>query len=563
MKKLGLYILLIAGSSFLTGCGSSKQTEKQAPEPNRELALQHYLEGSMLDQKEDYANAILEYQEALLYDNDPAVYYALSKDYSILGKHALAAQMGKEAVKLSPNNRTYHETLGSIFVNAREIDNAISEFEEVVRIDSDYVDGWHNLAGLMEFRKPLRALELYHEILNRFGTNWDVYYQMMQIYSTLGKLDKAIGSLKGMLALDPGNFEVKKTLGDMYLQTDSVDAALRVYDDLVELQPNDLELRAAIAHAFLVKQDYNNAAIQFESVMKQDTLSVEDQLRFGQVFVSFIQKDSAVLPYAKKLFNQIERSHPSDWRPHWFLGAIDNILGDDSSALEHYRKVKELAPTNPDGWVGIASAYYDAGKFDDAAAVLTEAEKNIPQEFRIKFLLGITYQRMHKTEEAASMLEDAVQLNAKSIEALSSLGLVYDELKRHEDSDSVYERALRIDGHNHLVLNNYGYSLAERGIQLDRALKMAAEAVHAQPANQSYLDTYGWVFYRLERYKEAEEQIRKAIDLGSASPVLYDHLGDIYFKLDDKTKAVQCWEKSFQIDSTNEQVKEKIQRNKL
>ncbi len=562
-KAFVMYGSLLLVTIAFIGCASSQKTAPPPAGENRELSLQHFLEGSLLDQKEDYAKAILEYQDALQYDHDPAIYYALAKDYSNLGKHSLAVQMGSEAVRLSPDNRSYHELLGGIFVNAYQFDDARKEFDQVVRIDSGYEEGWQNLAQLTQVKKPLRALEIYQEILNRFGTNWEAYFQMVQIYSSMGKFDKAANALEGMLTLDPGNPEIKKALGDAYLQEDSLKLALKVYNELVETHPDNPDVRAAIARAYLVQQDYNHAAEQFDIVLKKDTLSVEAQLRFEQMFLSFIQKDSAVAPYALKLFKQIQKSYPEDWRPYWFLGAIDNVMRDDSGALENYNKVKSLAAWNPDGWVGVASVYYDRGQFDDAVSVLTEAKKYAPEEFRIHFLLGITLQRQHKTVEAASTLEKAIQLNDKSVDALSALGLVYDELNRHEDSDSMYERALHIDPHNHLVLNNYAYSLAERGIQVERAMNMAKEAVEQQPNNQSYLDTYGWVFFRMGKYEEAEKPIRKAIDLGSTSAVIHEHLGDIYFKLGDKDKAMEYWEKALKFDATNQSVKDKLQRGSL
>jgi tetratricopeptide (TPR) repeat protein len=561
-KPLLLVVILGVLALGWEGCASSQRVNPVS-DANRDLSLQHFLEGSLLDQKEDYAKAILEYQDALLYDKDPAIYYALAKDYSILEKHALAVQMASEAIRLDPNNRTYHEILGGIYATARDFDSALTEYTQIVRIDSQYLAGWQNLARLTQIRKPLKSLEIYQEILNRFGTDWDVYFQMVQIYGSMGKYDKAAAALEGMLALDPGNFEIKKALGDMYLQEDSVEAALRTYGDLVELRPGDPDVRAAIAHAYLVKQDYDNAAEQFEIVLRKDTLSVEEQLKFGQDFLSFIQKDSAVAPYALKLFNKIHISYPADWRPYWFLGAIDNVMKDDSSALENYTKVRELAAWNPDGWVGIASIYYDRSMFDSAIAVLVEAQRYVPEEFRIHFLLGITFQRQHRTVEAASQLEQALQLNNRGVEAMSALGLVYDELNRHADSDTMYERALRIDPHNHLLLNNYGYSLAERGIQIDRALGMSKEAVGQQPSNQSYLDTYGWVLYRMGRYEEAERSIHKAVDLGSTSPVIHEHLGDIYFRLGDKDKAMEFWQKALKFDSANQSLKSKIQRGSL
>lgn len=551
----------------LIGCSSSLKISESPPSPatteNRELALEHFLQGSLLDQKGEYAKAILEYQDALKYTKDPAIYHSLAKDYALIGKLEPAVQNGKEAVRLEPDNRTYRETLAQIYIGSREIDSAIFQYQEIIRIDSVYENAWHTLARLQQLRSPEKALAIYRDIINRFGPDNDSYFQMVQIYTAQNKPDKAIEALRGMLELDPGNFEIKKMLGDFYLQQDSVDSALAIYDDLVETNPDNLELRAAIAHACLVKHDYDRAAEQFEIVMVKDTLSVEDQIRFGQVIVSFVQKDSAVAPYALALFEKIRDNHTNDWWPYWFLGAINNIVKDDSSALEHFRKVTELAKWNPDGWVGIAGVYYDKGKFDQAIEVLNEAKQYVKEEFRIYFLLGISYQRKNDNVEAVLALEKALQLNDRSVDAMTALAMTYDELKQHEESDSLYERALRLDPKNNLLLNNYSYSLAERGLQLERALNMAKEAVAQQPNNQSYLDTYGWVYYRLGDYEEAEKWIRKAIDLGSISPVIHEHLGDIYFKMSDRDRAMLYWQKALDLDSANEHLREKIQRGKL
>lgn len=557
-------VAVVMGSLLtLMGCSGSKNAARVGETAQDDLALDHYIQGSVLDEKGEYAKAILEFQDAIRYKKDPAIYHSIAKDYSLLGKHDLAVEMGEEAVRLAPTNRVYREMLAEIYVNALNLDGAVNQYREIIRNDSSYEEAWMNLAHLLQVRQPEAALKVYDAYLQRFGPNAEAYSQMYQIYTALQNPAKAAEAVKGMLQLDPENFELRQTLGAIYLQEDSVDAALRLYDDLVQIRPDNLEVRAAIAHAYLVKQDYADAMKQFDAVMKKDSVSIEDQLRFGRVFVAFIQKDSAVAPYAMRLFQQIQEGNPSDWRPYWFLGAIDNIVRNDSEALTNFGQVRKLASWNPDGWVGVASVYYDWNRFDEAIEVLTEAKTYVPNEGRVYFLLGIAYQRKHQDVESASALEKAIQIDGKNVDALGALGLVYDEMKRHEDSDSAYERALRIDPKNHLVLNNYGYSLAERGIQLERALAMSRDAVAQQPQNQSYLDTYGWIYFRLGNYEEAKRWIQKAVDLGSPSPVINEHLGDVYFKLSDKDKAMEYWQKALKLDATNQLLKEKLQRGSL
>ena len=558
---------VIVGLSFLTGCSGVRQSSPDggmlSPDRDREKALQHFIEGSLYDQKEEYAKAILEYQDALRYDTDAAIYFAISKDYSLLGKHALAAQMGQQAVKLAPEMRAYHENLAEVYVNAFEIDKAIDEYEEVVRVDSGYIEGWYHLARLYQMRKPIRALELYQAILDRFGSLWEVYLQMVSLYSSMGKFDEAAVAIGNMLALDPGNYELKRTLADTYLRGGKKDEALRVYSDLLERNPNDLEVRAAIAHVYLLQQQYERATNELQSVLRSDSLSVETQLRFGEYFASFLQKDSTAAPFAYVVFKRIRENYPNDWRPYWFLGLIANVMKDDSAARSNLERVTELAPTNPDGWVYRASLYIERNDFQHAAEILEQAKKSLPDEARIHFLLGVSYQRIKKAGDAAQELERARELNPKDVNTLSALALVYDELKRHEESDRLYEDALKLDPHNHLILNNYGYSLVERGEQLERALAMAKEAVQQQPENASYLDTMGWAYFKLGQLEDAERFVRRAVEKGEASAVVHEHLGDIYYRLGQKDKALEYWQKALDKDSTNQILRTKISKGGL
>jgi tetratricopeptide (TPR) repeat protein len=562
---LKFFLILPLLSIFLGAC--SGQKEAAAPPgsgENQDLALQYFLSGSMLDQKGEHAQAVLEYQDALKYKQDPAIYHAISKDYSIIGKHDLAIQNAKEAVRLDSRNVKYRQALAEIYLNASNLEGAVGEYEQIVRIDSTDRTVQMNLARLYQIHSPEKAVATYETVLRRFGPQADALALLAQIYASSGEHAKAIGALTQLAELEPTNLEVKKALGDVYSRQDSVDAAIAIYREIAELRPGDLEVRAALTHSYLIKQDYAKAAAEFESVFKGgDTLTADDQIRFGQIFVAFVQQDSAVAPYAEKLFNTVRERFPGDWRPYWFLGALASETGNDSAALAYFGKVKELAEWNPDGWIGVASVYYDREKFAEAIATLNEAKKFVPDEFRLYFLLGISCQRAGQRVEAASALERAVQINDKNVDALSALALVYDELGQRTESDSIYERTLRIEPDNALLLNNYGYSLAERGVQLDRALKMAESAVKQQPENQSYLDTYGWIFFMMGKYAEAREWINKAIVLGSNSPVIHEHLGDVYFKLSDQARAMEYWKKALDLDPKNESLAEKIRRGSL
>ena len=228
---------------------------------------------------------------------------------------------------------------------------------------------------------------------------------------------------------------------------------------------------------------------------------------------------------------------------------------------------------------------------------MKEAIVSFPEDFTVNLILGLSLSQENNNIEAKKYLKKAVDLNSSDLNALSAyaftlnqlkdyenavkylnkaltikpddvnllgtLGLIYDNKGEHILSDSVYEAALKIDSSNALINNNYAYALSERGIQLDRALKMVNIALDADPKNSSYLDTKGWVLFKLGKYKEAKEFIEKAIDAGGESAVMLEHLGDIVYKIGEQDYARKLWKKALKLDVTNGELKQKIEKGEI
>src|SRR5260370_3634804 len=87
--------ILLSGL-FLAGCGGTGNTTQSDKSPGKlplkqlpddDLALRRFIEGSLLDQTGKYAEAILQYHEALQTTQYPPIYHPIANDYSILDNH--------------------------------------------------------------------------------------------------------------------------------------------------------------------------------------------------------------------------------------------------------------------------------------------------------------------------------------------------------------------------------------------------------------------------------------------------------------------------------------------
>ncbi|MFZ1978712.1 MAG: tetratricopeptide repeat protein [Bacteroidota bacterium] len=576
MKKFQECILLtsfVVGIFFISGCsgslpnnaGSIPAVHLSPPvdETGRDRALQHFINGAALDAKEAYAEAILEYQEALKTDSAAAIYYVLSKDYSLLNTPLQAKEAGKKAVQLDSMNKTYRENLASIYVNAYQQDMAIEQYEKIVRIESSSMDSWYTLARLYQTTKPLRALEIYEKILEHDGDQPDILYQCGVLYTTLGRFDQAAEKFKRMLTLNPDSKQLQKQLADVYTKAGRLSEAKKILQSMLDADQNDPEIIAALADIHMDQKEYTEAIKLYQKLLAQGVTNPEVKLRIGIGMFGLIEHDSTMAPKAQNIFEEMSTVLIGDWRPHWYLGILALNAKKDSLAAYQFKIVTTLAEWNANAWWFLGSTLFSRNKFQEVLEAMQKAEKSVPKDFRIYLLQGLVYSRLAQPDKTIERLEIAHRLNPKDINTLSTLALTYDNEHRYEMSDSLYEEALRVDPQSALLLNNYGYSLSERGLQLNRALEMSLIAITSEPENSAYLDTYGWICYRLGQYQQARQYIEKAVAAGSASAVIYEHLGDVYFRMGDQKKAVTTWQKALEMDSKNETLRKKIERGSL
>jgi tetratricopeptide (TPR) repeat protein len=78
------------------------------------------------------------------------------------------------------------------------------------------------------------------------------------------------------------------------------------------------------------------------------------------------------------------------------------------------------------------------------------------------------------------------------------------------------------------ALNFLGYLLAEANRNLKEAETMIRRALERDPDNGAFVDSMGWVFYRLGRLDEARRELERATRLTDGDAVVREHLGDVY-----------------------------------
>jgi Flp pilus assembly protein TadD len=189
---------------------------------------------------------------------------------------------------------------------------------------------------------------------------------------------------------------------------------------------------------------------------------------------------------------------------------------------------------------------------------LTKAITINPKQPEAHIVLGLTYLQNDQFDDAARALEEGIRQNPKNADLHFNLGTVYDKLNRFDDVVHVMETAIKLDPHHADALNYLGYSYAERGIKIDKALSLTKQAVALKPSNGYYIDSLAWALFKSGSFTEALTEMKRAVALAGDDPVLYEHLGDIYAKQRNLSEARESWLRALELDPSNNKLMDRF-----
>jgi len=588
-----LFFLILGCSATSTKTEDTVKNKNNNSALNEKLAQDHFIKGAIYDLKGEYHAAILEYQDALVLDEQAGIHHILSKDYFILKKLAPALKHSQKAVELGPDDVEYNFLLGTIYRIAQQPDSSEKYFEKVIALDSLYFQAYYSLAQLNEPNRPLKSLEVYNRLLKLTGPEWSVLVKIAELNERMGYVDRTIGTVEELLKLNPSNLKLQKLLIESYIKIDKNDEALDFIDDALTMFPDDISLIEYRGNVKANQNKWGEASVEYQKLIHSPELSFEVKKRIAGGFVAEAARDSNIISIAKNILLEMEKDS-TDWQVNAFLGEISIEEGNDSIAIVYFQNASQLAPWNPQLWNRVGILLFESQRYEETVVEMKNAILKFPDDFVDNLILGLSLSQQKDIEGASRALEHAVRINPNDLTALhaygftlnqqkrtdaalvyldkalyldpdniqviGTLGLIYDSKEEYEFSDSLYERALSIDSTDILISNNYAYSLSERGTQLKRALELSEYAIEKEPKNSSYLDTIGWVHFKLGNYEKAIKFIKMAMEEDESNATLLDHLADVYAKMDNKKKAIEYWRKALELDPTIKKVNEKLEK---
>ncbi|HET8865449.1 MAG TPA: tetratricopeptide repeat protein [Gracilimonas sp.] len=554
--NLFFIFLLLFGKPLI----AQVQTEQEL------LGRASYIQGMEAFENEEYEKAselLLEAKRNL--PEASGISYALADTYLMMNDLPNAAFYGKEAVNSEPDNKWYRLKLAQIYRSAGQNEATLDELNTLLDYHPNDFDALIMLADTYkDYGQFVKSNQTLDQILKLRGSDISLLLLKFRNYEALLVPDSAVVQLEKIRQIDPDNLEMLNLLGEYYLRTGNSDQAKEALGDALERNARDPQSLINLAGIYLDEQKWDSAGTLLGNFVSDPLIEAEKKLNVAQFLYSRVQNDPQNIQLrieTERVMDAFSESE-SDFGPAFTLsGQFYVQTAQLEKALEKLEKANELLPQDEIAWRQRLQLLLQQQKYEEVTQVGEKADVSVPDDAFIQFFVGSAYMLLNENEKAEEWLVKASRAPARrpfKSAVYSTLGDARANLGKHESSDEAYELALRYDPENDNAMNNYAYNLSVREENLERAKELALKAIEVAPENAAYLDTVGWVYFKLQDYDRAQRFIKASIDTGAASAEVLEHMGDVYEKLDNLEEARKWWRQALEQDSSRTYLKEKI-----
>lgn len=434
-----------------------------------------------------------------------------------LGKFDEAAENVERAVALDPRDVKSQVLAGQIFWALGNLDAAEKYLKAAVDMAPDEAEPLVNLAIAITPKDPDRAIKLYSEFLSRHPGDVEIQERLAQLYHNVGDVEKAKQAWEKALSWAPGS--------------------LRAHLSLAQIAEVHYDTATAIGH--------------YEAVLAEDPTNLPLLLRVGELRY----RNNEILE-AYDTFSQAHAVAPESPSASFWLAIMSEQKGDWPAAI---RLLEQVAEKAPDSSVYLRLSYYysQAGMEQKAIDVLKKLVDDEPMNTDFLGYLAIAYEQADQLKKAEETLKKIIPLEPDNPSHYFHLATVYDRQKKFPKAEELLREAIRRKPDFHVALNYLGYSYADRDMRLEEAEKLVNDAIALDPTNGAYLDSMGWVYFRMGKYTRAEDFLRQATRQVS-DPLIWEHLGDVQAAQGRSTDAILSWDESLRLKSPQPPVQKKV-----
>ena len=509
------------------------------------------------------------------------VYFTLLRSGGSPDLAPVAIQAYRETIRLDPGDVQTRSALGRLLLANRQPAEAAVQLEEVVRLEPSAYSDMTLLAQIRQNEgDSARAIQLLKQSLALEPTQPEARDRLAGLLQTEQRFGELADLYRGSLQGDPTDVEARIRYADALANAGRLNEAASEFETSLEGDPANVIATVGLAMVNRELKKFDEAEKLLEKALQSEPGHVLARYTLAGIYEEKRELEKAIVEW-KKLLELPGEGKEADTRraEYWaHLGFAYGELERHQDSVQAFEKANGLAGEDERYQVFYLQALLAADRPQDAQEFLGQALERHPSSSRLRLLQtrvldangksgealkkalalsaeepademriqGVVdlYQRQKAFSDAETFLREKLERMPDNVGILFQLGAVLERQEKFDEAEARFEKVLELEPDSAATLNYLGYMLADRGVSLDQSLDYVKRALEQDPHNGAYLDSLGWVYFKMGRLDLAEDSLLKALKSLRLTGVVYDHLGDVYFEKGDHEQAVAYWRKA-------------------
>ena len=522
-------------------------------------ALATFVEGARLEERGELEDALVAYQKVLTVD--PGEIELASRVASLLTRQEdfpRAIDILKDAIKANPKQTAPYLQLAFIYAKyLQKPEQAMKFANQAIALDPEDLDAYQRIyeieLGAGDSKKAIATLDRAAKLNSKNPNFWTRLGKLYAAVLFVPETDPAPEALRRVNALftraaeNAGDDHAAiKDVADYFAASQQIQEAIPLYLKVLVLQPEDLNAREKLATSFAFTNQRGKAIEMLQEIIKQTPEKYQPYDLLAQLL-----DDEGRGQQRAKQFEQAKATF--------------------ARAAANYEQSLLINPTRAQTHLRLAELLIGPLRESERAEkILTDARIRFPQAPEFAYYLAIAQREAKHVQLAVITFEEALQEAEASAKELLNARFFFDygaaaeAAGFYDKAADLFRRSISIDPANAAEAYNYlGYMWVEHNMHLEEAGEMIKKALELDPNNGAYLDSLGWLNFRKGKFDEAlANLLRAAQSLTRDDPVVFEHIGDTYGKLNRIPQALEYWQKSIALNPGNKTLGDKIESTK-
>ena len=296
---------------------------------------------------------------------------------------------------------------------------------------------------------------------------------MVNTLFLLEKYEEVIGYAEVLSDLDSDNLNLKVKLGVLYTDTRQYPKAIGMFKDLLKAAPDSDKVLYYLGAIYQEVEHFENAIEYFNKITPQSGLYSDSSLQVAN------------------MLSHLAQASGKDSK--WYLAFLSHVD----------KRIEEIADLRVELSVVKAGFFESQGDFHQAAVALNGVKEDKKFSEQHIYYLANLLNKTEKFEESILLVEGILAKNPENAHAW----------------------------------NFIGYSLLERGVELNKSFEYIQKAVALAPADGYIRDSLGWYYYTIGELDKALKELNYAFKQAPGDVEILKHLAIVHKDLKDFSKA--------------------------